>query len=117
MLSPQSSSLSPPMKRKPLLSPHDADLVKRDAAIAGLATLLDPEAFLVALRSVLPGAELDAVRATYVRYKPGMSCLVAYELEIAGATITAYAKAYGPNALDHTQKIVPGRTVLQDLAI
>src|SRR5438093_11933986 len=91
-------------RRKPLLSPHDGDLVKRDAAIPGLATLLDPAAFLAALRSALPGAGLDGARAAYVRYKPSMNCLVAYEQDIAGTTMTAYAKGCGPNALDHRQK-------------
>jgi len=46
-----------------MLSPDDADLVRRDPALADLATLLDPEA--AAGLFGVPCAEV-----VYVRYKP-----------------------------------------------
>jgi aminoglycoside phosphotransferase (APT) family kinase protein len=111
-----------------LLSPYDADLVRRDTAIPGLATLLDPEALVCALRRTIDdrrqttddnvvrrpssvvrgprpkGAVVRSARATYVRYKPGMNCLVAYELDVDGVVVEAYAKAHRADASDQLRK-------------
>ncbi|HKP53150.1 MAG TPA: phosphotransferase [Chloroflexia bacterium] len=110
-----------------MLSPADAELARRDTAIPGMALLLDPETFLAALRAVLPGVGLDTARATYVRYKPGMNCLVAYTLRVGGVDIAAYAKAHRLDARDQLQKardkpgvagpLGPGRIVLDGKAI
>lgn len=64
-----------------MLSPDDVALIARDAAIPGLATLLDRDLFLATLREKLPGARLLSARTTYLRYKPGTSCLAGYELQ------------------------------------
>jgi Phosphotransferase enzyme family len=116
-----------PPRRETVLSPHDADLVRRDPALPGLAILLDPEAFVAALRQSLPEANLGTAHITYVRYKPGMNCLVGCQLEVAGAVVEVYAKAHGPDAavkLRNAHKrpglpgpLGPGRVVLEDDAI
>jgi hypothetical protein len=80
-----------------MLAPPDLDLVRRDPALPGLATLLDADAFLDALRDSAPVAVLGA-RITYVRYKPGMNCVAAYRLETAAGPLLAYGKAHGPDA-------------------
>ena len=77
-----------------MLLPPDAELARRDSAIPGLALLLDPEAFAAALRTALPEADVETAQATYVRYKPGTNCLVAYRLQVAGVETDVYAKAY-----------------------
>jgi aminoglycoside phosphotransferase (APT) family kinase protein len=89
-----------------VLSPFDTDLVRRDPALPGLALVLDPEAFIGALRRSLPQADLDAsaARITYVKYKPGTNCLVGYRLTMAGRGLDVYAKAYGANASKKLQK-------------
>lgn len=87
-----------------MLSPLDADLVQRDPALPGLAILLDPEAFVGALRRSLPEADLEAAHITYVKYKPGTNCLVGYRLTVAGTIVDVYAKAYGVNASKKLQK-------------
>lgn len=79
----------------------DLDLAGRDPALPGLATLLHPAAFATAVQPFLPKDSAGTVRATYVRYKPGMNCLVAYEFESAGLTIPLYATAYRPE--DHVK--------------
>jgi Ser/Thr protein kinase RdoA (MazF antagonist) len=66
--------------------------------------VLDPEAFLYALRAALPGVPIDSATATYVRYKPGMNCLVAYRLSVGGVEIDSYAKAHRPDAREQFQK-------------
>src|SRR5438093_582994 len=67
-----------------MLCPADTDLVRRDPALPGLALLLDPDAFAADLRQAVPGIEVEGGRITYVRYKPGTSCLVGYRLAAAG---------------------------------
>ncbi|MFZ3583780.1 phosphotransferase [Loktanella sp. DJP18] len=54
---------------KSVLSPSDASVVARDPALAGLATLLDP----IALTALVGRTDL---MVTYLRYKPGTSCLI-----------------------------------------
>ncbi|HET7087176.1 MAG TPA: sulfotransferase, partial [Anaerolineae bacterium] len=63
-------STAPP-RRASVLSPGNVDLARRDPALPGLATVLDPEAFVGALRRSVPDADLGAARITYVKYKPG----------------------------------------------
>lgn len=110
-----------------MLLPADLDLVRRDTALPGLATLLDPDAFVAALRPSLPEACIERAQITYIRYKPGMNCLVAYQFEAAGGVVEVYAKAHGPDAKVKLRKahkwssvpgpLGPGRIVLEDRAI
>lgn len=76
-----------------MLHAADAALVRRDPALPGLATVLDPEALCARLRAALPDSEIEDVRATYVRYKPGTSCVVACRVRAGGTVATGYAKA------------------------
>jgi aminoglycoside phosphotransferase (APT) family kinase protein len=110
-----------------VLSTYDADLVGRDTAIPGLGVLLDPDAFLAALRSRLPDSGLSAAHPAYIRYKPGMNCLVGYALEIDGVKVAAYAKGHRADARDQLDKareqasvaspLGPGRIVLDKHSI
>ncbi len=110
-----------------MLATADADLVRRDPAIVGLATLLDPDRLLAALRRALPDADLQRVTSSYVRYKPGTSCLVGIRLEAACTVVDSYAIAYRAGARDKLSKarnaaitrgpLAAGRLVLDDGAI
>jgi len=73
-----------------VLLPGDDDLVRRERALPGLATILDPEAIAGALER--SGAR--SARATYVRYKPGGTALVAYRVDLGDKEVNAYAKAF-----------------------
>lgn len=89
--------------------------------------MLDPEAFVARLRRELPEANPGTARNSYLRYKPGTSCLASYRIEAGGEEIRVHAKAHGPDAADKLDKArkkpgVPGplgigRLVLEDLAI
>src|SRR5262249_26108710 len=68
--------------------------VRRDSTLPGLATMLDPEAFVAALRPFLPQVRLEAARIEYVRYKPTKNCIVAYRLDSAGVEMAVYAKGH-----------------------
>jgi aminoglycoside phosphotransferase (APT) family kinase protein len=77
-----------------MLSRADSELAARDKALArGLRLLLDEEAFTRELRLRLPLVEVEAARATYVRYKPGTNCLVAYRMKVGKQEFDLYAKA------------------------
>jgi Ser/Thr protein kinase RdoA (MazF antagonist) len=111
-----------------LLLLHDADLARRDPAVPGLAVLLDPDAFAGALRAALPDAAILSVEPTYVRYKPGTNCLVAYTANLPSGMADLHAVAYRRDDPDRLAKpterpsvpalqgagALPGRLVLRD---
>lgn len=80
-----------------MLSPADANVARRDPVLPGLPLLLDDEAMTQILRANWL-AEVADVRACYVRYKPGTSCLVSYQCLLAGSPVGFYAKGYPQNA-------------------
>jgi hypothetical protein len=77
-----------------VISPDDAELAARDPSLPGLATVFDGAAMEGALRAALPGRKLGAVHPRYARWKPGHSAVVAYELELDGGELWAYARAH-----------------------
>jgi hypothetical protein len=81
-----------------MLPKAEADLVRRDKLIPGLATLFDADAFVDAMRRRLPEADLRGGRITYIKYKPRTNCLVGYRIELGDATVAATAKAYRRHA-------------------
>jgi Ser/Thr protein kinase RdoA (MazF antagonist) len=81
-----------------MLSSADAELVARDPAIPGLELLLDEAAMLDQLQAQMPAAALEKARRYYIRYKPGMNCLVRYVLEGKDGKLEIYAKTHGPDA-------------------
>lgn len=82
-----------------MLSTADTEVVRRDPYLPGLATLLDGEAMTERLRRLMPATSGLQASPTYVRYKPGTSCLVAYEVRRDGRTEDFYAKAYTVGSL------------------
>ena len=110
-----------------MLSAPEADLVRRDGALPGLATVLDPEALIAALASALPTADVRAASIRYVRYKPHTNCLVAYQLDLDGPEsrpVAVHAKVHRLDAFEKLGKahqrahvpgrLGPGRVVLED---
>lgn len=63
-----------------MLAPADAAVVARDRALPGLSLVLDPDAMAERIGRSRPGRVPVTAQATYVRYKPGTSCLVGYRL-------------------------------------
>jgi len=68
-----------------MLAPAEADLARRDTALPGLATVLDPDAFLDTLGRAAPGRELGRAEIAYVKYSPSTYCRVGYRVRVAGA--------------------------------
>ena len=77
-----------------MLAPADAELVKRDSHIPGLALLLDPDLFATALGEHLSAITAEGAQARFVWYKPGMSCLASYRVGVGGKELNLYAKAH-----------------------
>ena len=83
-----------------MLSPAEADLASRDAALPGLATVLDPDAFLAALREAVPALELKAARVAHVRYRPEKYCRALYHVDVGEAECDLDVQACRSEDLD-----------------
>src|ERR1051325_10995801 len=110
-----------------MLSPADLDLARRDEAVPGLATVLDAEAFVAAVRRAAPDADLRSARITYQRYKPQRFARVAYLADVGGAEVDLDVRACRPDDLARWVEdgrparvpgpLGPGRIVLDDCAV
>jgi Ser/Thr protein kinase RdoA (MazF antagonist) len=88
-------------------SQADHDLARRDGAIPGLATLLDPNA-MGKLWSDATGDAIPSAELLYLRYKPGTNCLAAYRIGENEDSRWVYVKAYGSEAAVKLEKIRKG---------
>ena len=100
-----------------MLSRADAQFVRRDAALPGLATMLDPEALAAALAPFMPAIDPGSVHIEYVRYKPGKNCIVAYRIGVAGTEVTLFAKAHPAFRRSSPRPLGSKRIVLQGGAL
>ena len=74
---------------------EDLDLVRREPHLPGMALLIDPRRFAERLSRDLPG--LTSIQGpTYLRHKPGTSCIAAFEVAGDGEATPLYAKAFRP---------------------
>jgi streptomycin 6-kinase len=106
-------------------SSADREIFRRDEALPELATLLDPEAFVEAMKPHMP--DIESARVVYVKYKARTNCLAGYKVMVGGREVDAYAKTFGPdaevkigNALKRKSKagdLGSGRIVLEGRAI
>lgn len=85
-----------------MLSRHDAQLAHRDPSIPSLPLLFDEEAFRQRLNEARPPSRFKNISLNYVRYKPGTSCIAAFEGETETTTIQFYAKGM---SLDTAHKL------------
>jgi aminoglycoside phosphotransferase len=83
----------------------DRALVRREPRLPGLAVLLDDAAFTELLATWLPGAGIRRARATYVRYKPGTSCLVSYRVETTTGERIVHARAERDDAAGRLRRL------------
>lgn len=89
-----------------MLTPADAQVVKRDHELTGLETLLDNDLALKSLQIAFPEKGILEAQAEYLRYKPFTSCLVKYALRTEQGPDIAYARAYPLAAKDKIVKAV-----------
>jgi aminoglycoside phosphotransferase (APT) family kinase protein len=93
-----------------MLAPADAAFAARDSQLPGLATALDAEAMVAAIRAARPDCGIDSARVNYVKYKPRTKCLVGYELRLANRVVPAYAKIYPRSAAHHLRDAAAARS-------
>jgi aminoglycoside phosphotransferase (APT) family kinase protein len=77
-----------------MITTDDLGIIARDRALPGLAIVLDDDRLAAELRAARPSLPTGKARRTYVRYKPGRSCVVAFELEVGGSRLDLYARAH-----------------------
>ena len=109
-----------------MLSAADADIARREPALPGLATVLDPEALVRVVNRALPEAGVASACLTYVKYKPGTNALVGYRLQTGTGEVLAHAQAL-PAASGRLLRareapsvpgaVGPGRLVIDDLGL
>ena len=109
-----------------MLTPDDAEIVRRDRTMPGLGILLDPEAFAELLKASLRVSHI-ALAEGYARYKPGISCLVSYEVSFNGQKVRVYARSYRPADGEKIARIMrmpeargplgPGRVLVRGASI
>ena len=76
---------------------EDIRLIERDPKLPGLRVLLDNEA----MRGLFSRhAAMEQVTSRYIRYKPGVNALVAYDVVSNGQAVQVYAKTAAGDALD-----------------
>lgn len=74
-----------------MISGADAELVARDGALPGLATLFDEQAFAAAAAARFP--DVARARCLYLRYKPQTACVARFRLYGDGGERDVYARA------------------------
>jgi len=94
-----------------MLTPADIELVHRDRAIPGLATVLDPDAFLTALQAAAPASELNGAQIAYVMYRPQKYCRVSYHVDVGGAECDLDVRACRSEDIGSWLKAETGPTV------
>lgn len=77
-----------------MLSPGERSLAAREPRLPGFGLLLDPAAFLEALREALPACDVASAHLEYLRYKPGTNLLAGYQARIGGRPVALHAKTY-----------------------
>jgi tRNA A-37 threonylcarbamoyl transferase component Bud32 len=110
-----------------MLSATETDLTRRDPSVPGLATVLDPDAFIAALHRAAPQADLRTAHLAYARYKPQSFCRATYQLDVAGAALDLDIRACRRDELTQwledgeaasvATPLGPGRIVLADCAV
>ncbi|GIG35216.1 hypothetical protein [Cellulomonas pakistanensis] len=91
-----------------MLSPGDATLVARDRDLPGLAVLLDDDALAERLGS--------PVRRRYLRYKPGVACALALDVDGHRAFALTVAADAAPKLDKTVRKAPPGSLLAVDPA-
>lgn len=92
-----------------MLSAPDLALVRRESRLPGLALALDEQALAAVLAERWPQARVGRLVLTYVRLKPGTSCLVAGTIDVAGQPWPVHVNVLpiGSSKVAHPRARVP----------
>lgn len=96
-----------------MLTSEDTNVVSRDPGLPALRVFLDDDAALQVFEQHCPEIEPYSATCTYLRYKPGTSCLASYTVATAAGDRSFYAKAYPRGKSEKISKVLE-RTSDQD---
>lgn len=82
---------------------HERTLVQADRELPGLAAVLSADRVSEILSNTREFSDTPLVRK-YIRYKPGMNCLVAYGSATNSTATVVYAKAYSGDFAEKLEK-------------
>lgn len=75
-------------------SSDDAAVITRDKALKGLPLLFTPALLAQAIEIHCPILTISDLKPTYIRYKPGMNCLIGYDMHVGSDIHWIHAKAF-----------------------
>lgn len=81
-----------------MLSAADSDLASRDTELRCLADALDANVVTKLISSRVDENSGMALQRRYIRYKPGINCLVRYTGHLNGSPLDCYIKTYGSDS-------------------
>lgn len=82
--------------------------MRRDPAIRGLATVLDSEAFAAALEKAFPDMQIRTARCCFLRYKPGLTCVVSYRIDVGSEDLELQAEACADSRAKKVERALRG---------
>lgn len=88
-----------------MLGRAERALVGRERDVPGLGLVLDDERFCERLGELLPGKNVRAARAVYLRYKPQTSCLVSYRVLCRDGELDVHAVARASGTAEKLEKV------------
>lgn len=91
--------------------PADKALVARDWRIPGLAAALDAVNLAEGLDRVLPAAGVTSASLSYVRYKPGTSCVAAGVAHTPAGEISLWVKAFRHSDAARAHRLADGARI------
>jgi tRNA A-37 threonylcarbamoyl transferase component Bud32 len=102
-----------------MLTTPDADVVRRDPGLPGLAVVLDPDRLAGVMRRLMPRLEVAACRVVHVRYRPHDHCRAECRLMARDREIEIGVHACAPDEIAAWRGNGKGarRFVLDDLAL
>lgn len=96
-----------------MLSTADAQLVRRDADVPGLALVLDSSRLVEAIGLLMPQATVTKASCHYLQYKPGTSCLAAFHVTLNGRHHDLAIQAFRSNESEKLRKATRQRVPLR----
>lgn len=77
-----------------MLRSADRDLIRRDETLPGLAACIGARFIEQMLQTRMPGHSIEHTRGKYLRYKPGTSCVAAFDVRFDGCTTSICVSAF-----------------------
>ena len=88
-----------------MLSDADREFIRRDPQIPGLSFALDERSIADWISENWDDIDRQSVTSTFIRYKPGRSCLVSFRAEQHGLPLSFAVKCFGHSAVEKWKRL------------